>query len=187
MALAGVGVDIVDIARMERILRRTPHFVDGVFTEEEREHCERTARPAAHYACRFAVREAVLKALGTGFSEGVAFDDVSVSTDASGRPRAVLRGRAEEIARERGVLSVAISLSSTREVAVANAVATTAETAPKAEEDKDPRKELAATFREARSVIDELERVGAGRGSAEVPAASDDAADGHDDVRAPRE
>lgn len=163
MALAGVGVDIVEIARMERILERTPRFARRVFTDEEREYCEATARPAAHYACRFAAREATLKALGCGFAPGVRFDDVSVTTDASGRPQVVLRGRAEQVARERGVLSVAISLSFTREMAVANAVATTAETAPKVEEGRDPRRELAESFREARSVIDELERVTDGK------------------------
>ena len=159
MALAGIGVDIVDIARMERVLERTPRFAQRVFTEDERAYCDSTGRPAAHYACRFAAREAVVKALGCGFSRGVRFDDVSVAQDASGRPRALLRGRAAEIAAEQGVLDVAISLSFTREMAVANAVATTAETAPKVDEARDPRRELAESFKEARSVIDELERV----------------------------
>ncbi len=163
MALAGVGVDIVEIARMERILERTPRFARRVFTDEERAYCESAARPAAHYACRFAAREATLKALGCGFAPGVKFDDVSVSTDSAGRPRVELRGRVAQIAREKGVLAVAISLSFTREMAVANAVATTAETAPKTTEQRDPRRELAESFREARSVIDELERVTDGK------------------------
>ena len=88
---------------------------------------------------------------------------MSVTADASGRPQVELRGRAAEVAREKGVLSVAISLSFTREMAVANAVATTAQTAPKAETARDPRRELAESFREARSVIDELERVTDGK------------------------
>ena len=159
MALAGIGVDIVDIARMERVLKRTPSFARRVFTDEERAYCESTNRPAAHYACRFAAREAVLKALGCGFGEGVRFDDVSVAQDGTGRPRAQLKGRAAEVAARQGVLDVAISLSFTREMAVANAVATTSETAPKASEARDPRRELAESFRAARSVIDELERV----------------------------
>ncbi len=163
MALAGVGVDIVEIARMEKILARTPRFARRVFTDEERQYCENAARPAAHYACRFAAREATLKALGCGFGKDVRFDDVSVTTDATGRPQVVLKGRVAELAREKGVLSVAISLSFTREMAVANAVATTAETAPKQEEARDPRRELAESFREARSIIDELERVSDGK------------------------
>lgn len=159
MALAGVGVDMVEISRMERILKRTPRFRERVFSEEERAFCDATTRPAAHYACRFAAREAVLKALGCGFAPGVRYSDVTVGADAAGRPCALLSGRAAEVARERGVLAVAISLSFTREMAVANAVATTAETAPKPRQDRDPRRELAESFKEARSVIDELERV----------------------------
>lgn len=163
MALAGVGVDIVEISRMEKILSRTPRFARRVFTDEEREYCEHATRPAAHYACRFAAREATLKALGCGFGKGAKLDDVSVTADAAGRPQVVLKGRVAEVAREKGVLSVAISLSFTREMAVANAVATTAETAPKQEEARDPRRELAESFREARSIIDELERVSDGK------------------------
>lgn len=159
MALAGVGVDIVEIARMERIVERNPRFVSRVFTDEERSYCENTARPAAHYACRFAAREAVLKALGCGFIGCGHYDDVSVALDASGRPTAVLKGRAAEAAREQGVLAIALSLSFTRDMAVANAVATTAETAPKLDEAPDPKAELAKSFKEARSIIDELERV----------------------------
>ena len=148
---------------MERILERTPRFARRVFTDEERQYCENTARPAAHYACRFAAREATLKALGCGFVPGVRYSDVSVAADAQGRPQVVLAGRAAQIAHERGVLAVAISLSFTREIAVANAVATTAETAPKVAAAPDPRRMLAESFKEARSVIDELERVADGK------------------------
>ena len=65
MALAGIGVDMLEIARMERTMRRRPSFLRRVFTEEERAYCDACARPAEHYAARFAAREAVVKALGT--------------------------------------------------------------------------------------------------------------------------
>lgn len=149
----------MDIARMERAMKRTPAFVKRVFTDDERAYCERRARPAEHYAARFAAREAVLKALGCGFSGGVGLRDVSVALDDTGRPHAVLTGRVEEIARENEVLEVAISLSFTREVAVANAVAVTDAIKPKPKDAFDPRRELDASFKEARKFIDELERV----------------------------
>ena len=60
----GLGVDIVEIARMRRILERTPSFREKVFSEEERSYCESTANPEVHYATRFAAKEAVLKAAG---------------------------------------------------------------------------------------------------------------------------
>ena len=159
MATAGVGVDMLEIERMERVMARRPNFVVRVFTDEERAYCEKSARPAEHYAARFAAREAVLKALGTGFSEGIGLRDVSVARDESGRPRAVLAGRAAEIARERGVREIALSISHTRDVAVANAIAVTDEVRPAPPARDEAARALATSFKEARSVLDELERV----------------------------
>ena len=72
MAEAGIGVDIVEISRMKSILEKTPAFARRVFTDEERSYCDASSRPAAHYASRFASREAVLKALGTGLARALA-------------------------------------------------------------------------------------------------------------------
>lgn len=160
MAEAGIGVDIVEIPRMEQILKKTPSFATRVFSEEERRYCDASARPAAHYACRFAAREAVLKALGTGFSQGIGRSDVTVSRDSSGKPIAVLSGRAKEIAEELGIVEVALSLSFTSELAVANAMAITDAVRPKAKPTKqDEKAKIAQSFRDARSVLDELERI----------------------------
>ena len=159
MATAGVGVDMLEIERMERVMARRPNFVVRVFNDEERAYCEKSARPAEHYAARFAAREAVLKALGTGFSEGIGLRDVSVARDDSGRPRAVLAGRAAEMARERGVREIALSISHTRDVAVANAIAVTDEVRPSPPARDEAARALATSFKEARSVLDELERV----------------------------
>jgi holo-[acyl-carrier protein] synthase len=154
---AGIGVDMLEIARMERAMRRRPSILRRLFTDEERAYCDACARPAEHYAARFAAREAVLKALGTGFGQGVGLKDVSVRNDENGRPTAVLSGRAAQLAAARGVQEVALSLSHTREVAVANAVMVTADVRPKVEERRDPAAELLASFKSARTVIDELE------------------------------
>lgn len=159
MATAGIGVDMLEIERMERVIARRPNFVGRVFTDEERAYCEKSARPAEHYAARFAAREAVLKALGTGFSGGIGLRDVSVSRDESGRPRVVLAGRAAEVARERGVREIALSISHTRDVAVANAIAVTDDVRPAPPARDEAARALATSFKEARSVLDELERV----------------------------
>ena len=160
MTEAGIGVDIVEIARMERILERTPSFAVKMFTEEERLYCDRSTRRAAHYAARFAAREAVLKALGTGFSQGIGRKDVSVSRDDRGRPIAVLRGKALEIAQESGIVEVALSLSLTSELAVANAMAISEGSRPQQKDRReDERAQMARSFRDARSILDELERV----------------------------
>ncbi len=159
MATAGIGVDMLEIERMERVLARRPNFARRVFTEEERAYCDARSRPAEHYAARFAAREAVVKALGTGFSQGVGFRDVSVARDESGRPRAVLTGRAAEVAREQGIREIALSISHTHDVAVANAIAVTDDVRPAPDTREDAARALARSFKEARSVLDELERV----------------------------
>ena len=110
MARVGIGVDMLEIARMERALKRHPSFATRVFTDDERAYCDSTARPAEHYAARFAAREAVVKALGTGFSGGIGMRDVSVGRDVHGRPVAILSGRAAEAAHERGIDEVVLSL-----------------------------------------------------------------------------
>ena len=159
MAQAGIGVDIVEIPRMEAILERTPSFASRMFTEEERAYCDASSCPAAHYAARFAAREAVLKALGIGFGPGVGRKDVSVTRDSRGRPQAVLAGGALKAAQESGIVEVALSLSLTSGLAVANAMAMTSDTRPKPKESPlDERARIAQSFREARTVLDELER-----------------------------
>ncbi len=103
---------------------------------------------------RFAAKEAVLKALGTGF-RGMRFRDVEVIRDEDGRPQPVLHGRAAEVAAERGVIELHLSLSFTHSTAVASAVAITAAHRPKPkEEPADPMAALHASFKEARSMLD---------------------------------
>ena len=152
----GLGVDIVEIARMRRILERTPSFREKVFSEEERSYCESTANPEVHYATRFAAKEAVLKALGTGFSRGIANHDVEVRRNAKGRPFVVLHGRAKEVADEQSVRELPLSLSYTHTEAVACAMAITEASVRAAEERVNPMEELARQFKEARGMLDEL-------------------------------
>lgn len=153
----GLGVDIVEIERMERVLARTSSFVSKVFTDEERAYCESKGNAAARFAARFAAKEAVCKALGTGIlAYGIGMKDVEVSHDRRGKPVAVLHGRAAELAQEQGITDIPLSISYTHAVVVANAVAIT----KAAEEDKERRRdvkaELASRFKEARSMLDEL-------------------------------
>ena len=99
----GLGVDIVEIERMRKILKRSPAFARKVFSAEECRYCDATAQPAVHYATRFAAKEAVLKALGTGFSQGIGARDVEVRRTSKGRPYAVLTGCAKQVAQALGV------------------------------------------------------------------------------------
>ncbi len=156
MPVTGLGVDIVEIDRMRRALERTPALRERIFSDAERAYCDARKRPEIHYAMRFAAKEAVLKALGTGFS-GMRFTDVEVMRDERGRPRPRLTGRAAEFAEERGIIEMHLSLSFTHSTAVASAVAITQEVRPRVPETPpDPRAELAASFKEARALLDEV-------------------------------
>ncbi len=155
-SIAGLGVDIVEIERMRAALRRRPALKERLFSDTERAYCDRKNKPEIHYAMRFAAKEAVLKALGTGF-RGMRFKDVEVMRDESGRPIPRLYGRAAEVARERGVLEMHLSLSFTHTTAVASAVAITEGARPKPpEEHPDPMAQLAASFKEAKAMLDEI-------------------------------
>ena len=160
--MAGIGVDIVEIDRIKQILQRTPRFEERVFTPKEREWATKRRDPFVTYAGFFAAREAVLKALGTGF-KGIGRKDVSVTAGQNGRPAVLLAGRAKELAEERGIVEFALSLSATGDLAIANAMALTEEPRPKAKQTaQDEKQRIAQSFREARSVLDELERVQSG-------------------------
>ena len=152
----GLGVDIVEIERMRRILERTPRFRERMCSEEERAYCDSKAAPEVHYATRFAAKEAVVKALGTGFSCGIGPRDIEVKRTSKGRPYVVLTGRAREVARDAGVHELPISLSFTHTDAVACAMAITEDSIRASEKRVDPTAELAQQFKEARSLLDDL-------------------------------
>lgn len=152
--ITGLGVDIVEIERMRAALERRPRIRERLFSEEERRYCDKRSKPEVHYALRFAAKEAVLKALGTGFS-GMRFTDVEVVRETSGRPVPRLSGRAAERAEELGVVELHLSLSFTHSTAVASAVALTEGARPRKDDRVDPKAELAARFKEAKALLDE--------------------------------
>jgi holo-[acyl-carrier protein] synthase len=151
--ITGLGVDIVEIERMREAIERRPRIKERLFSEQERRYCDKRSKPEVHYALRFAAKEAVLKALGTGFS-GMRFTDVEVVREANGRPVPKLSGRAAEYAEQLGVVEMHLSLSFTHTTAVASAVAITEESRPRKDEKPDPMAELAAQFKEMRAILD---------------------------------
>lgn len=121
MDIVGLGVDLCEIARMERAIARHPTLRDRVFTPEEIAYCDSKARPAESYAGRFAAREATIKALG-GY-RGRRWLDISVTRDPSGAPTVRLDGNAKRRADALGITAVLITFSHERSNAVAFAVA----------------------------------------------------------------
>jgi len=118
--ITGIGTDIVEVTRVEgETARLGPAFLQEVFTPAEIEYCERRRRKYESYAARFAAKEAFLKALGTGGRDGIGWQEIEIVLDDRGRPDLALRGRAKELADERGVSGVHVSLSHSRELAAA--------------------------------------------------------------------
>lgn len=159
MPFTGVGVYILEIARMERVLERHPSFALRVFTEGERLFCETASRPAAQYAARWAARIAVAKALGVSSEHPVGRHDIAVEVDDRGRVRCALSGKAAELATQQNVQVVELSLAFNRDSATANAVAVTPESRPKTDKQRDAKKEMAEQFRKARDIIRELDAI----------------------------
>lgn len=152
-----MGVDIVEVERMRVIIKRSPAFVARAFTAQERAYCDSTAQPEFHYATRFAAKEAVLKALGTGFSHGIKPADVEVLLNAKGKPRVHLMSKAAQVAAEAGIEEIPLSLSYTHNEAVACALALTKDSREAAKPTKaDQAKELSKQFKEARGLLDAL-------------------------------
>ena len=155
-ALVGLGVDIIEIERMEKILKRTPRFRQRVFTEMEREYCDSKPNPAVHYALFFAAKEAVFKALGTGF-RGMGLNDVQVAHNRYGKPEVVLSGKAAAEALRQGIQEVHLSLSYTHTTGVASAVAARKENIPEPPTEKTSEEKLDEQFKAMRAMLDDID------------------------------
>lgn len=123
MAVVGLGVDVIEVERIRRMMAEHPgRFIDRTYTEAEVAWAERERRQAEVYAGRFAAKEAVMKALGTGLRRGVAFREIEILQHPTGEPYVVLHGRTAEVARERGIARLWVSISHIESMAVASAV-----------------------------------------------------------------
>ena len=122
MSIVGLGTDLVEVARFRASIQRTVTLAGRLFSDGEREYASEQHDPAKSLAARFAAKEAVMKALGVGLGD-IDFHDVEVVRHESGAPSLEIRGRADALARERGVTSWLLSLSHTESVAMAVVIA----------------------------------------------------------------
>jgi holo-[acyl-carrier protein] synthase len=119
----GLGTDLIETRRVqESIDRFGERFLERIFTAGEIAYCARKKNAAESFAARFAAKEAGAKALGTGISRGVSWKEFEVRREASGRPTLHLSGRAAEVAAAMGVRRVLLSLTHSRELAMAMVV-----------------------------------------------------------------
>ncbi|MGE5341502.1 MAG: holo-ACP synthase [Candidatus Omnitrophota bacterium] len=120
--IKGIGVDIIDIPRINKMLEKDIRFTEKIFSENENRYCESKLSKAMHYAARFAAKEAFFKALGTGWRYGMGWQDISVENNDLGKPEIKLSGKTLEYFRTMAYNHIHLSISHTREYAVAYVV-----------------------------------------------------------------
>ncbi|MES2705331.1 MAG: holo-ACP synthase [Verrucomicrobiota bacterium] len=123
--LMSPGIDLVEVPRLAAVMERGgAAFLRRVFTEAEAAYCQGHRDPAPHFAARFAAKEAVAKALGTGLGEAAAFREIEVIRSAAGAPGIVLHGAAAATAAAQGIVSIQVSLTHTDRTAAAMVLVT---------------------------------------------------------------
>ena len=124
MEILGIGTDIIECPRIGRMIEQHGEsFLRRVYTEREIRYCQARKHAIEHFAGRWAAKEAILKAIGTGWSRGICWTDLEVRNLPGGRPRVLVRGGAKDAAVRRGVGDILISISHCRTYATAYALA----------------------------------------------------------------
>lgn len=121
--IVSIGIDIVEVYRINETIQRTPRFVERVFTERERAYCEsKGAASAQSFAARFAAKEAFLKALKTGWRGRITWRDMEILNDAQGVPTMEIKGEARALLEKMGADKIHLSISHTTDHAVAQII-----------------------------------------------------------------
>jgi holo-[acyl-carrier protein] synthase len=121
--ILSIGIDLVEVERIERAVSRLgSRFLERIFTPAEIAYCGPRGARFVHYAGRFAAKEAALKALGTGWAQGISWREVEILTSESGAPQLILHGAALDRSTRLGAARVLVSISHTRGLAIAQVV-----------------------------------------------------------------
>jgi len=122
----GIGIDIIEVARIESAIKKYNRFLKKIFTEEEIKYCDSKANPAIRYisyAQKFAAKEAAAKSFGIGFGKELSFCEIEVKNLNSGKPVIFLSGKADKFCKKHRISGIDVSLSGTNNYAVAFAIA----------------------------------------------------------------
>lgn len=124
MDIIGIGTDITECLRIARMIERHGElFIGRIYTADEIQYCQSRRQATQHFAGRWAAKEAVLKALGTGWVKGISWRDIEILNEPSGQPVVELRGGAKDVARQLGITRMLVSISHCHTHATAYAIA----------------------------------------------------------------
>ena len=115
----GIGTDIIEIVSIQKSMEQSKRFAQRVFTENEREYCEGKPNKYQHYAARFAAKEAMMKALKTGWGNGIQWKQIEIQNQPGGAPTIATYGKTKEQLDKMGVTNIGVSLSHCEQYAVA--------------------------------------------------------------------
>jgi holo-[acyl-carrier protein] synthase len=118
----GIGTDIIETGRIQTVMERDLGFREKIFSPGEISYCESKKNKYQHYAARFSAKEAFMKALGTGWRDGIRFVEIEVIHDPLGKPLIRLSGKAKEIAEQEGISTFHITISHIKEIATATVI-----------------------------------------------------------------
>lgn len=125
MQTLGIGTDIIECLRIAQMIERHGElFIQRVYTDTEIQYCQRRKAVTQHFAGRWAAKEAILKALGTGWIRGISWRDLEIVNEQGGKPVVSLHGGAKDVAHSMGIAEILISISHCRSHATALAIAT---------------------------------------------------------------
>jgi len=117
--ILGIGIDIIEVERIANSVGRDAGFRELVFSREEIKYCNAKASPYEHYAARFAAKEAFMKALGSGWSSGLSFNEIEVVNLENGKPVLQISGQTEKELAHLGIQIIHVSLSHLKTMATA--------------------------------------------------------------------
>lgn len=117
--ITGVGIDMIETARVEAKITKESGFRELVFSADEISYCEAKANKYEHYAARFAAKEAFFKALGTGWKNGTAFNEIEITNDNTGKPEIFFLGGTAKTINAMSIGKICVSLSHLKDIAAA--------------------------------------------------------------------
>lgn len=124
MEIIGIGTDITECLRIARMIERHGElFITRVYTPDEIRYCQSRKQATQHFTGRWSAKEAILKAIGTGWRRGISWLDMEIRNEASGQPIVAVRGGVKDVVEQLGISQILVSISHCRSHATATAIA----------------------------------------------------------------